>query len=56
MANGNTIMPPSEEMMESIKELKKGFEADYIAKAKGVDGAAILAYFKEEVAKLMAGN
>ena len=46
--------PP--EMVAAVEELNKKFEAEYIEKAAsvGVDGAAILEFFKGEVAKLAA--
>jgi TRAP-type C4-dicarboxylate transport system substrate-binding protein len=57
-ANGNSIMTAPPEMVAAVEKLNEKFAADYIAKAAevGVDGAAILAYFKGEMAKLASSN
>ena len=51
---GNKIQTASDSLVAEVKKLNVQFEADYIkgANAAGVDGAAILKYFRAEVAKL----
>lgn len=51
---GNKIATAPDSLVEEVKKLNEKFEADYIAKAKevGVDGQAILDFFKGEVEKL----
>lgn len=56
VANGNTIMTAPPEMVAAVEALNSKYEADYIANAPGVDGGAILEFFKGEVAKLSSTN
>lgn len=51
---GNKIMTAPDTLVAAVLELNKTFEADYIkgAEGAGVDGAAILAFFRAEVKKL----
>ena len=58
VANGNTIIGGSPELVEALEELNEGFLADYYAAAEeaGVDGEEMYKYFKDEVAKLEASN
>ncbi len=51
---GNNIVMASDEIVNAVKKLNTKFEADYMAAAKkaGVDGGAVLAYFKGEMKKL----
>lgn len=55
-ANGNSIMTAPPEMVAVVEDLLTGFEATYVEKARGVDGAAILEYFKGQVTELAASN
>ena len=57
IAAGNQIKIAPDSLVEEVKKLNEQFEADYIkeAAAVGVDGAAVLTFFRAEVAKL-AGN
>ncbi|MCF6248108.1 MAG: TRAP transporter substrate-binding protein [Desulfobacula sp.] len=50
-ANGNTIETASPAFIAQIKAATKGLEADWIksANAKGVDGAAALKFFRDQV-------
>jgi TRAP-type C4-dicarboxylate transport system substrate-binding protein len=54
LAAGNKIITAPDALVDEVKKLNVQFEADYIAEAKkvGVDGAAILKFFRAEVAKL----
>ena len=54
---GNNIVIAPDSLVEEVRKLNAKFEADYVeaAKAAGVDGAAILSFFRGEVKKL-AGN
>jgi hypothetical protein len=54
--NGNHIMTAPKSLVDAVKKLNVKFEAEYIAgaKAKGVDGAVVLKYYRGEVAKLQA--
>ena len=54
---GNQIQTAPPELVAEVQKLNEQFEADYIKSAEevGVDGAAILAFFRAEVKKL-AGN
>ncbi len=56
-AAGNKIVTASDALVDEVKRLNKVFEADYVkdAASVGVDGAAILKFFRAEVSK-MAGN
>jgi len=51
---GNHLQDAPASLVEEVKKLNVTFEADYVAgaKAAGVDGAAILTFFRAEVAKL----
>lgn len=51
---GNHIMTATQAVVDGVKKLNETFEADYIAGAKkvGVDGAAVLKFYRAEVAKL----
>lgn len=51
---GNKIIDAPASLVAEVKRLTIQFEADYVAGAKkaGVDGAAILKYFRAEVARL----
>lgn len=53
---GNKIMIAPDSLVAEVRKLNVQFEADYIegANASGVDGAAILKFFRGEVAKLSA--
>ncbi len=44
----------SDEIINAVRKLNVKFEADYMAASKkaGVDGGAVLAYFKGEMKKL----
>lgn len=55
---GNHIITAPKMVIDSVKRLNKVFEAEYIAAAKkqGVDGAAVLKFYREEVAKLDKGQ
>ncbi|MEM8812469.1 MAG: TRAP transporter substrate-binding protein [Pseudomonadota bacterium] len=55
-AAGNKIITASDALIAEVERLNETFEADYLAKAQeaGVDGGAILSFFKEEVTKLAA--
>lgn len=55
-ANGNTLNDASDEMIEAVKELTKGFESTYVENARGVDGQAILDFFKAQVVELSTTN
>jgi TRAP-type C4-dicarboxylate transport system substrate-binding protein len=57
LAAGNNIIDAPPSLVAEVHKLNEKFIADYIkgASAVGVDGAAILAFFKAEVKKL-AGN
>lgn len=57
-AAGNTIVEAPPELVAEVEKLNETFIADYYAKAKdvGVDGEAILAFFKAETAKLAGTN
>ncbi len=50
-ANGNTVETASPAFIDQIKEATKGLEADWVksAGAKGVDGAAALKFFRDQV-------
>jgi TRAP-type C4-dicarboxylate transport system substrate-binding protein len=52
--NHNHIMTAPKAVIDAVAKINKKFEAEYIAAAKkqGVDGAAVLKYFRAEVAKL----
>jgi TRAP-type C4-dicarboxylate transport system substrate-binding protein len=52
--NHNHIMTAPKAVIDAVNKMNKKFEAEYIAAAKkqGVDGAAVLKYFRAEVAKL----
>ena len=52
---GAKIQIASPELVAEVEKLSVQFEADYVANAEGVDGAAVLEFFKAEVAK-EAGN
>lgn len=56
MAAGNKWKTAPASVVNEVRKLSGTFEAEYIAGAKkvGVDGAAVLAYFKGEVKKLAA--
>lgn len=58
MAAGNTIEPASDTVRAALTELNAKLEADYIsqAEAAGIDGAALLAYFRAEVDRLKGGG
>lgn len=51
---GNQIKIAPDSLVEEVKKLNEQFEADYIKSAAevGVDGAAILSFFRAEVEKL----
>ncbi|MDP7625228.1 MAG: TRAP transporter substrate-binding protein [Rhodospirillales bacterium] len=51
---GNNIVTASDEIINAVRKLNVKFEADYMAASKkaGVDGGAVLAYFKGEMKKL----
>jgi len=51
---GSKIVTASNEIINAVKKLNAKFEADYIASAKkaGVDGNAVLGFFKGEMKKL----
>ena len=55
---GNKIITAPAELIAEVEKLNETFVADYFEQAKsvGVDGEAIYAFFKEEVAKLAAGT
>ncbi len=55
---GNKIVTAPAELIAEVEKLNEKFVADYFeqAKAVGVDGEAIYAFFKEEAAKLAAGT
>ena len=52
-AAGNKIAPAPEALVAEVRKLEAKFEAEYIANAKevGVDGQAVLAQFRAEMAK-----
>jgi hypothetical protein len=52
--NHNHIMTAPKAVIDAVAKINKTFEAEYVAAAKkqGVDGAAVLKYFRAEVAKL----
>lgn len=56
LAAGNKLKIAPASLVAEVKTLNAQFEIDYIngAKRAGVDGAAILSYFRGEVAKLAA--
>ena len=51
---GNKIITAPKAVVDAVETLNKKFEAEYIAGAKkvGVDGAAVLKFYRAEVAKL----
>jgi len=51
---GHTFAKASPEIMASVKKIKAGLEAKYVADMKkdGIDGAAVLKYFYGELAKV----
>lgn len=51
---GNKIMTAPDALVQAVLELNKTFEADYVtgADGAGVDGTAILTFFRAEVKKL----
>ncbi|MEQ8696474.1 MAG: TRAP transporter substrate-binding protein [Bauldia litoralis] len=53
---GTKIVKAPKEMVDSVKALTAKFEKEYIASVKkdGIDGAAVLQFFRAEVAKLEA--
>lgn len=55
-ANGNKIATAPPAMVEELKKLNAKFEADYVkeADAAGIDGAATLAFFRDEIARQAA--
>lgn len=55
-ANGNSIVTAGPELVEAVNDLTSKFEADYVENARGVDGAAILEYFKSQMAELSKTN
>ncbi len=54
VANGNTIIGGSPELVAALEELNEGFLEEYYASAKeaGVDGAEMYKYFKDQVSEL----
>lgn len=52
--NGNKIVIAPKELVDAVKVLNVKFEADYVKKAKavGVDGRAVIDFYRAEVAKL----
>lgn len=48
---GNNIITASPEFVEEIKKATAHIEADYVKKAdtKGVDGAAALKYYRDQI-------
>lgn len=61
LANGNTVEEASPELVAAVEELNEAFLAEYYAaaEAEGIDGPAVMEFFKAEVEKLdaeMASN
>ena len=56
LANGNTAEEASPELIAAVEELNASFLEEYYAaaEAEGIDGAAVMEFFKAEVAKLDA--
>lgn len=51
---GNKIVTAPKALVDAVKDLNKKFEAEYFkaAAAKGIDGKAVLEFYRAEVAKL----
>ena len=51
---GNKIITAPKAVVDAVKKLNGKFEADYFkaASSKGVDGKAVLKFYRAEVAKL----
>jgi len=58
LANGNTVVGGSPELIEALETLNEGFLAEYYeaAESAGVDGKEMYDYFKGQVAELEASN
>lgn len=54
VAAGTKILKAPPAVIDAVKKLNVKFEADYAARVKkaGIDGAAVIKFYKEEIAKL----
>ena len=54
VAAGTKVSAAPQAVVDAVKVLNKRFEAEYVARVKkaGIDGAAVLKFYKEETAKL----